>query len=60
MVGEPIEEIELSNELSEIIGDGEQEYEGLGGTDEEIQEILTEVIEGVPENIEINLNEEVE
>jgi hypothetical protein len=42
-VGDPIEALQAFNELADVVGD-DIEYEGLGGTEEEITEILEDVI----------------
>ena len=63
MVGEPCEELSAFNDLTEVVGEEELEYEGLGGTEAEIEDILTEVIEGSPEyttnSVDYILNEEI-
>lgn len=47
-VGDPIEALQAFNELGNVLG-SEEEYEGLGGTEEEIEGILEEVINGSQE-----------
>ena len=44
IVGDPVEALVAFNELAEVLGDSSEEYEGLGGTEEEITEILEDVI----------------
>lgn len=43
-VGDPVEALVAFNGLAEVLGDSSEEYEGLGGTEEEITEILEDVI----------------
>lgn len=43
IVGDPVEALQAFNELANVVGDN-IEYEGLGGTEEEITEILEDVI----------------
>ena len=43
IVGDPVEALVAFNELADVVGD-DIEYEGLGGTEEEITEILEDVI----------------
>jgi hypothetical protein len=48
IVGDPVEALTVFNDLSEVLG-SDVEYEGLGGTEQEIEEILEEVINGSQE-----------
>lgn len=44
LVGDPIEALQAFSELADVVGDNSLEYEGLGGTEEEIVEILEDVV----------------
>ena len=44
IVGDPVEALVAFNELAEVLGDSSEEYEGLGGTEAEIVEILEDVV----------------
>ena len=49
LVGNPTEALQTFVDLADVMGGAEPEYEGLGGTEEEIIEILEEVINGEEE-----------